>query len=243
MVTVAGEKLSEPATCTAWLADVYPDAEALIVADPKLTPVTWGCVAGATDPPAISTFSGATATLEVSLLLNTTVTPPDGAGVVNVTGNVADWFVPTDMPLDSVMLPGAADEFVSVNAAVLASPAVDAVTGYVPASPFAVRVCDRATPDESVVAVFRPLANVALAPLPGAVNVTATPLTGFGGLRRAAGGRNRRRRPCPSGANGHGCRDLRNVRRGAHVDYRCARRVPHHQNHGGRIVASIPIHL
>jgi hypothetical protein len=36
-----------------------------------------------------------------------------------------------------------------------------------------------ATPDAFVVAVFTPPANVPLAPLPGAVNVTVTPLTGL----------------------------------------------------------------
>jgi hypothetical protein len=40
--TVDGEKLSEPATCTAWLPLAYPDADAVMVADPKLTPVTCG---------------------------------------------------------------------------------------------------------------------------------------------------------------------------------------------------------
>src|SRR5215467_2120129 len=36
-----------------------------------------------------------------------------------------------------------------------------------------------ATPDAFVVAVFTPPANVPLAPLPGAANVTVTPLTGL----------------------------------------------------------------
>jgi len=43
----------------------------------------------------------------------------------------------------------------------------------------AVKAADVATPLAFVVAVFTPLANVPLAPLPGAVNVTTTPLTGL----------------------------------------------------------------
>lgn len=36
-----------------------------------------------------------------------------------------------------------------------------------------------ATPDALVIAVFRPPANVPLAPLPGAAKVTVAPLTGL----------------------------------------------------------------
>jgi len=42
-----------------------------------------------------------------------------------------------------------------------------------------VKVAEVATPLALVVAVFTPPANVPLAPLPGAVNVTTTPLTGL----------------------------------------------------------------
>jgi hypothetical protein len=183
-VTVDGEKLSAPDTCTVWLADVYPDADALIVADPKLTPVTCGCEAGVTDPAPINTLSGATDTFEASLLLNVTVTPPAGAGVESVTGKATDWLVPSDTPPGSPMLPGALAVFVSVNPAVPPNPATDAITWYVPVSPFAVSVCDRATPDASVVDVSMPPANAALAPLPGAVNVTTAPPTGFDAASR-----------------------------------------------------------
>jgi len=48
-----------------------------------------------------------------------------------------------------------------------------------PAVAFAVNVAEVATPLVFVVAVFAPPANVPLAPLPGAVNVTTTPLTGL----------------------------------------------------------------
>ena len=48
-------------------------AEALMFADPKLTPVTCGCVAGVVCPAAILTLAGDTVTLVVSLLLSVTV--------------------------------------------------------------------------------------------------------------------------------------------------------------------------
>lgn len=50
-----------------------------------------------------------------------------------------------------------------------------------PAVPFAVKTGDVATPDAFVVteAVVPPPAKLPLAPLPGAVNVTETPLAGF----------------------------------------------------------------
>src|SRR5271163_954189 len=41
----------------------------------------------------------------------------------------------------------------------------------------AVNTAEVATPEALVIAVFTPPANVPLAPLPGAVNVTVTPLT------------------------------------------------------------------
>jgi hypothetical protein len=42
-----------------------------------------------------------------------------------------------------------------------------------------VNAAEVATPEAFVVAVFTPPANVPLAPLPGAANVTVTPLTGL----------------------------------------------------------------
>jgi hypothetical protein len=43
----------------------------------------------------------------------------------------------------------------------------------------AVKIAEVATPEELVVAVLAAPANVPLGPLPGAVKVTVTPLTGF----------------------------------------------------------------
>jgi len=45
--------------------------------------------------------------------------------------------------------------------------------------PLAVKTAAVATPDALVVAVFTPPAKVPLAPLPGAVKATVTPLTGL----------------------------------------------------------------
>ena len=75
--------------------------------------------------------------------------------------------------------PEAAATLVRVKLAGLATPPADAVTAYVPATAFAVRVWDRATPDASVTEVFPPPAKLTPGPLPGAVNVTVTPLTGL----------------------------------------------------------------
>ena len=61
-----------------------------MVADPKLTPVTCGCVAGVDCPAAILMVAGDTVNFEVSLLLSVTVTPPAGAGAGKVIVNVAD---------------------------------------------------------------------------------------------------------------------------------------------------------
>jgi hypothetical protein len=66
-------------------------------------------------------------------------------------------------------------KFAAVN------PVAPAVTLYVPETVFAVNVVAVARPLALVVVVvvFVPLANVPLAPLAGAVNVTDTPLTGL----------------------------------------------------------------
>src|SRR5437763_11515973 len=54
----------------------------------------------------------------------------------------------------------------------------EAVTVYAPvAESYVCKLATVATPEPFEVAVFTPPANVPLAPLPGAVNVTVTPLT------------------------------------------------------------------
>ncbi len=87
------------------LAAVNPAAVAVIVVDPTALPVTCGCVWGDVALAAIKTLFGAAAT-EALLLVNETVTPPDGAGVDKVTGSVADWFSPTVAVAGSVMAEG-----------------------------------------------------------------------------------------------------------------------------------------
>src|SRR6266849_2388679 len=83
-------------------------------------------------------------------------------------------------PLVTTTLAAGPTVFVSEKLAGVATPATDAVTLYgPPAVAFAVNVAEVATPLAFVVAVFTPPAKVPLAPLPGAVNVTNTPLTGL----------------------------------------------------------------
>jgi len=71
-VCVGAPKLSDALTCTISLSPVNPNAEALIVADPKSTPVTCGCRVGVVVPSRTMTFVGLTETLEVSLLVRVT---------------------------------------------------------------------------------------------------------------------------------------------------------------------------
>lgn len=89
---LTGEKKLLPPPVVTWtwaLPDVKPGAEALMFADPRLRPVTCGCVAGHELPAAMKTLGG-TVAVEVSLLARETVTPPAGAGAGKVTGNSAD---------------------------------------------------------------------------------------------------------------------------------------------------------
>ena len=80
-------------------------------------------------------------------------------------------------PATTVIEPAEPGEFVRLKVA-LTAPTV-ATTLYCPAVPFAVRIADVAKPEASVLAVFAPPANVALAPLPGTVNVTVELLIGL----------------------------------------------------------------
>ena len=79
-----------PLTCTGALAAVYPGADALMFAEPKLTPVTFGCDAGAVWPAAMETVVDETVTRDVSLLFSVIVTPPAGAGEGRLTANPVD---------------------------------------------------------------------------------------------------------------------------------------------------------
>jgi hypothetical protein len=77
------------------------------------------------------------------------------------------------------MLAGALAVFVSAKFAEVAPVALATTLYGPPAVAFAVNVADVAIPLALVVAMFTPPANVPLAPLPGAVNVSTTPLTGL----------------------------------------------------------------
>jgi hypothetical protein len=84
------------------------------------------------------------------------------------------------VPAVAVIVAAAPALFVRPKLAGAVAPVALAVTVYTPAVPFAVNVDDVATPLAFVVSVSVavPPANVPLAPDPGAVNVTVTPLLG-----------------------------------------------------------------
>jgi hypothetical protein len=116
--------------------------------------------------------------------VNDTTTPPTGLPNASVTvasrftGNAVLTVVLCGVPAVAAMLAAPPEVFVKLYVAVPVPGAV-AVTLYEPAVLFAVNTAAVATPLVLVVAVLTPPANVPLAPDPGAVNVTTTPLTGF----------------------------------------------------------------
>jgi len=108
IVRVCCRKLMLAATCTVFLSPKKPAAEALMSADPRLTPVTVGCWAGVVCPCAIVTLDGEIVTLEVSLLTRSMVTPLTGAPVTRLTGNDKVWPGPTLTFESSVIAPSMA---------------------------------------------------------------------------------------------------------------------------------------
>jgi hypothetical protein len=75
-----------------------------MVADPRLTPVTVGCVVGAVWPAGMVTLDGEIVTLDVLLLDRLTVTPPAGAAAGRVIANGVVWpkftvVVPVGVPI------------------------------------------------------------------------------------------------------------------------------------------------
>lgn len=66
------------------LAEIWPRANAVIVADPIPTAETVGCEAGVVDPSGTKTIFGVMATVEGSLLSRVTNTPPACAAFGNV---------------------------------------------------------------------------------------------------------------------------------------------------------------
>src|SRR5207237_1360577 len=96
IVRFCGEKPMVAVTWTVPEAGEYPVAVALILAVPKATPVTCGCIAGAVCPTATEIVDGLMVTFAESLLVNVMVTPPAGAGMGKVTGKGTDWPTATD---------------------------------------------------------------------------------------------------------------------------------------------------
>ena len=73
-------------TVTKMEAGAKPGASALTIAEPTLTPVICGCVAGVVAPPGMKTLEGDTVAFEVEV--REIVTPPRGAGTDNAIGTV-----------------------------------------------------------------------------------------------------------------------------------------------------------
>ena len=112
-----GENTMVSAASTVWLTGAYPKADAVMSAEPKLTPLTFGGVAGAVASPGMKTSEGVTVTIVESLVTSETNTPPEGAGAERVTGKV------TVAPSGTVTLAGKVSPvaLVSENAAGVAN--------------------------------------------------------------------------------------------------------------------------
>src|ERR1017187_5399746 len=87
---LAGEKVRVPVTCIVWLDEIPPVA--VMAAEPKLTPHTFGILCGTDAPDGMKRvselpFPGPTVTVEESLLVSVMKEPPGAAGVAKVTGN------------------------------------------------------------------------------------------------------------------------------------------------------------
>ena len=112
----------------------------MMVSAPISMPVTFGWVVGVLCPAAMSTVPGEMVSLERSLLVSVTVTPPAGAGVPKVTGKSTEVLRPTFKFTGSVMTPGAVTVTPTVALAILGvvvlavivvEPGPTAVTGTV----------------------------------------------------------------------------------------------------------------
>jgi hypothetical protein len=190
----AGEaKLSPAPTVTVALAPVKPEAEALMVAVPKLTPVTLGCVAGVVVPCEMKTSAGDIVALDVSLLERWTVTPPSGAPVTKEMGKVADWFGPTVMPAGSVIAPNSPTftfaeplKYPAELATIVVEPSANPVTVKAPA--LALFVTKWAATDAGKLALELPAGMVTLGGSTSTIpagferNATVAPPAGAGEL-------------------------------------------------------------
>ena len=89
-----------------------------MVADPRLTPFTFGCIAGLIEPGLIDTVVGEIVTLLLSLLASVMATPPEGAGADSATANDTDCPGPTTTFDGNTMLPGLATVTFAVVSAI-----------------------------------------------------------------------------------------------------------------------------
>lgn len=92
-------------TVTTEVAGENPGAEAVMVDEPTIWPITIGWTAGVLDPDAMETVAGLTVTLVGSLPDRLTVTPPGGAGIGKVTGSGVDTPAPTVRPAGRLIAP------------------------------------------------------------------------------------------------------------------------------------------
>ncbi len=92
-VRLAGEKLSVAAgtTCTVWLVERKPAAEAVMVTDPGFRPVTWGGEGGCVWPCSMYTLVLSRFNREPSLTVRVMRTPPCAAALANDTGKSTVW--------------------------------------------------------------------------------------------------------------------------------------------------------
>jgi hypothetical protein len=77
-------------TWTGALAEVKPGADAVMLTDPRLTPLTCGCVVGNVFLAAMKTLPGVTVAVELLLLASEMVTPAVGAAAARLTCSRAD---------------------------------------------------------------------------------------------------------------------------------------------------------
>jgi hypothetical protein len=147
-VMLFGEKFRVAVTFTAPVAPTKPGADAVMLADPNLTPVTIGWVVGVVCPAAIKTLGGICA-VDGSLLVRATVTPFTGAPVNKLIGKGLDWFGPTVTLAGRVMAPNFTTETLAVAlvwpaafAVMVAEPVATPVTVKVPVEPVAMVTLD-----------------------------------------------------------------------------------------------------
>jgi len=120
-----------------------------MLAVPKLTPLTVGCVAGVVAPAMIKTEAGWIVAIPVLLLLRFTVRPFAGAAGEMLILKAADWPGPTATFSGTLMLPGAATVTMTLAgvtfgaielAEMVAAPAAMADTCTLAVVPFAAKL-------------------------------------------------------------------------------------------------------